>query len=246
MDEDVAPSSGASVLQGLVLSSAPLEEHLRELTRVLAGTREQGLSCGITVRLGDRSPYTIGSSDELASRLDHVQQQAGDGPSLYALFQAVPVALHDMTQATQWPDFQRQANVEGVSSAVAIPMRSDHSTWWNPVAVLSLYVRDRSLTDNDYRWAEEFAERISGTVILAAWLYERDQLTQNLQAALISRTMIDRALGVLMAQDRCDAEHAFDRLRSFAQNRDLRLYDTAVEIVTSVSGQEPTTGSPAL
>lgn len=245
MDEDVASSSGASALQGLVLSSAPLEEHLRELTRLLAGTREPDLSCGVTVRLRDRSPYTIGSSDELASRLDHVQQQAGDGPSLYALFQAVPVALQDMTQATQWPDFQRQANTEGVSSAVAIPMHSESGTWWNPVAVLSLYVHNRPLTDNDYRWAEEFAERVSGTVILAAWLYERNQLTENLQVALNTRTMIDRALGILMAQERCDAEHAFDMLRSSAQHRHLRLYDTAVEIITSVSGQEPTTGPPA-
>ena len=54
-----------------------------------------------------------------------------------------------------------------------------------------------------------------------------------------SRAVIDQALGILMGQNRCPAAEAFDILRTASQNRNVKLRDVAVQIVTAVSGQPP-------
>ena len=51
--------------------------------------------------------------------------------------------------------------------------------------------------------------------------------------------MIDQAIGVIMAQERCTQTRAFDLLRSASQNRNVKLRDLAAAIVTSVSGEPP-------
>lgn len=51
--------------------------------------------------------------------------------------------------------------------------------------------------------------------------------------------MIDQALGVLMAQQRCGQARAFALLRNASQRRNIKLRELAREIVTSVSGEPP-------
>jgi AmiR/NasT family two-component response regulator len=57
---------------------------------------------------------------------------------------------------------------------------------------------------------------------------------------LASRAVIDQAVGIIMGQNRCTADEAFEVLRSISQNRNVKLRDIAVDMVTSVSGQPPT------
>jgi AmiR/NasT family two-component response regulator len=51
--------------------------------------------------------------------------------------------------------------------------------------------------------------------------------------------VIDQAIGVIMAQERCGQVRAFSLLRSASQNRNVKLCDIAAAIVTSVSGEPP-------
>jgi AmiR/NasT family two-component response regulator len=53
--------------------------------------------------------------------------------------------------------------------------------------------------------------------------------------------VIDQALGVVMGQNRCTADEAFDILRTISQNCNVKLRDVAAEIITEVSGQPPGT-----
>jgi AmiR/NasT family two-component response regulator len=52
-------------------------------------------------------------------------------------------------------------------------------------------------------------------------------LTSQLRTALASRAVIDRALGVIMAQERCTQAQAFAILRSASQHRNVTLPDIA-------------------
>jgi AmiR/NasT family two-component response regulator len=63
--------------------------------------------------------------------------------------------------------------------------------------------------------------------------------TRAAQAALASRAVIDQALGVIMTQQRCSPDEAFDLLRGISQNRNVKVREVAVEIVTAVSGRLP-------
>jgi AmiR/NasT family two-component response regulator len=54
--------------------------------------------------------------------------------------------------------------------------------------------------------------------------------------------VIDQALGVVMGQNRCTADEAFDILRTISQNRNGKLRDVAAEIHR---GQRTTPGTEA-
>jgi len=64
-------------------------------------------------------------------------------------------------------------------------------------------------------------------------------LTDQLRSSLASRTVIDQALGVIMAQQRCTQAQAFAILRAASQNTNVKLRDIAGAIVTGVSGERP-------
>ena len=64
-------------------------------------------------------------------------------------------------------------------------------------------------------------------------------LTEQLQASLASRSVIDQAIGIIMAEQRCTPADAFAILRSASQNRNIKLRRVAEDIVRTVSGQPP-------
>jgi AmiR/NasT family two-component response regulator len=61
---------------------------------------------------------------------------------------------------------------------------------------------------------------------------------------LASRTIIDQALGIIMGQNRCTADEAFDILRAAASHRNIKLRDVAHDMVTRVSGLPPQHSPP--
>ena len=64
-----------------------------------------GMSCGMTMR-PDGRPVTVACSDELASQVDELQYQLGDGPCLHALRQGSVVRIDDTAKRADWPGFQ--------------------------------------------------------------------------------------------------------------------------------------------
>ena len=68
---------------------------------------------------------------------------------------------------------------------------------------------------------------------------ERSEMSAHLQAALASRAVIDHAVVIIMGQNRCTVDDAFEVLRAISQNRNVKLRDVAADLVTAVSGQPP-------
>ena len=99
-------------------------------------------------------------------------------------------------------------------------------------------VRRRFGADQTRR-AEGFAENASGALALALRLSSYAALTDQLRSSLASRTVIDQALGVIMAQERCTHSRAFAILRAASQNRNVKLRDIAAAVVMGVSGEPP-------
>ena len=74
---------------------------------------------------------------------------------------------------------------------------------------------------------------------LAVSQAEQADLAAQLRATLAARAVIDQALGIIMAEQRCSAAQAFDVLRRASQNRNIKVRDIAARIVTGVTGQPP-------
>jgi AmiR/NasT family two-component response regulator len=56
--------------------------------------------------------------------------------------------------------------------------------------------------------------------------------------------VIDQAIGVLMAEERCPADQAFDLLRQRSQHANRKLREVATDVVLRVSGRPPVTPVP--
>lgn len=103
--------------------------------------------------------------------------------------------------------------------------------------------RDTFVVEHQRR-LEIFAAQASGALELAAQQIRDTELRADLEQALSSRSVIDQALGIIMGQQRCAADQAFDLLRRRSQSGNRRLRDVAAQLVTSTTGGPPQLGRP--
>jgi GAF domain-containing protein len=223
-------------LHEILLGAPGLEEFLAEVTRRAAGAVKSVQSCGVSIRPTARSRRISASSDDLAGRLNHLQYEVDDGPSLTAARGNVTVVVEDVANDLRWPLFSRRASAEGAGATLAVPL----SVQGSAIGALSLYADGpRVFDEGDQTRARQFAEQAAVAVALALRLAEREEHCRNLEAALASRTTIDQALGILMGQRRVNAFEAFDVLRRMSQRSNVKLRDVAAALITEVSGEPP-------
>jgi transcriptional regulator with GAF, ATPase, and Fis domain len=231
-DEVAASIAG---LQKALLSTETVEEFLRELVTQAARLVAGGLSCGMTLGSQQRA-FTVACSDEIAAEVDEAQYALGTGPCLESMRSGVPVRVDDTRADRRWAQVTQRAAELGVRSVLALPLAVDGE----PAGALNLYApAPDAFGEPETRRAEQFAEHGSGALALASRLASYAALTGQLRASLASRAVIDQAVGVIMAQERCTQAKAFAILRTASQHRNIKLRELAGEIVTSVSGEPP-------
>jgi hypothetical protein len=109
-------------------------------------------------------------------------------------------------------------------------------------AAINLFAsRPHAFSSQDIDDAESYAENASKTLRLALRIAQLTDARNNLAAAMESRTTIDVATGVIMAQNRCSQESAFKILRSASNTRNVKLREIATGIVASVAEGQPLT-----
>jgi GAF domain-containing protein len=227
-------------LQGALLSTQSVEQFLHEMAVLAARLVSGGLSCGMTMQSNGR-PVTVACSDPVAAQVDEVQYQLDDGPCLHAMRDGHMVRIEDTAEKAGWPEFETQAASYGIRSCLALPLSADGK----PVGALNLYARTASAFGAaETRRAENFAENASGALTLAIRLASHAALIEQLRSSLTSRTVIDHALGIIMAREHCTQARAFAILRTASQNSNVKLRDIASAVVTSVTGEPPQPAAP--
>lgn len=230
-------------LQSALLKTDNVEQFLHELALLAVRTvgEDDGMSCGMALRRQDRPASATACSDPLASAADRVQYQSREGPALHALRHARPVNVHNTATADRWPRFCRQAASLGIRSCYAVPLVNDGE----PVGALMLYARrPGAFGPEETRRAERFARHASGALALSLRMASCTDQNDQLRSSIVSRAVIDQALGVIMATEHCPQDKAFALLRSVSQNTNVKLRDLAATIVTRVSGEPPQPAAP--
>jgi GAF domain-containing protein len=230
-------------LQNALLKTDSVEQFLRELAVLAARTvgEGEGMSCGMALRQRGRPVTAAACSDSVASEADRVQYQSGDGPALHALRHARPVSVHDTQTASSWPRFCLQAASLGIRSCYAVPLIHDRE----PVGALVLYARrPGAFGPQETGRAEKFARHASGALALSLRMASCADQNVQLRSSIVSRAVIDQALGVIMATERCPQDKAFALLQSVSQNTNVKIRDLAATIVTNVSGEPPRPTAP--
>jgi GAF domain-containing protein len=236
MPESAVASSAAAELQQLLFATDDITGFLDQLATLTVKVLPGEVSCGITLRR-DHGALTVASSDSRASQVDEIQYGHDEGPCLHSLATGQVVVVDDLANEDRWGSYRMPALGHGVRSSLSLPLPADGEV----IGALNFYATaPRAFGPAEQLVAGRFADEASRALALAVRLAERSEMSAHLQAALASRAVIDQAMGIIMGQNRCTADEAFEVLRSISQNRNVKLRDIAAEMVTSVSGQPPT------
>lgn len=225
-------------LDDLLLGTATVEDYLADFAARAADRIVPGTECSITLRLraDDRR---AASSSERSARCDQAEIIAGAGPCVTAIDEMRVLAGREVWSDPRWPEWSATTTEVGFRSAAAVPA----SAGPDARIALNLYHDEPGLWDDDgLARAGDFAHEIGRVVALCLRIAEQMVLNEDLSAAMLSRSVIDQAIGIVMAQNRCTAEEAFRILRSASSQRNVKLREIAAAIVHSVTGAEPAAG----
>ncbi|WP_347110140.1 GAF and ANTAR domain-containing protein [Paenarthrobacter sp. S56] len=222
----------------LVLGSEDVEAFLTDLAAFSAESLSNPgpVFCGITV-LRRKRAATAASSDDRARLMDELQN-TNEGPCLTAMDELTPVLVPDLLREDRWPEYVEAAANQGLRSILSVPLLVEGDTR----AALNLYSeRPNAFTEGDVERAEVFASHAAKSLRLALKIAQLSDARNDLQAAMQSRTIIDLAVGAIMAQNHCSQEEAFTILRTASSNRNIKLRHLAQSIIAAVSSGKVTT-----
>ncbi len=227
-------------LQDLILQSGDVEDFLNGLASHSAqslSTPGGAVLCGVTV-LRDRKAATVASSSAHAGRMDEIQYSFGDGPCMTASRQQTTIYVPSLAEDSRWPEYLAVVAEHGIRSILAVPFTLEGDAQ----AALNLYSEKAGTFDAEaIKMAETYTRQASQALRLGLRFAQHIDTASNLRSALESRTVIDLAVGIIMAQNRCSQERAFEILSSASSTRHIKLRDVASTLVASISQEAPNT-----
>lgn len=169
--------------------------------------------------------HVLAASTENTRHLETFQVQRDEGPCTECFATGSPVLVPDLTQETErWPQFTAAAAMAGFVSVHALPMRLREVT----LGAMGLFgASTGTLPADDVRLGQALADVASVAIVQDRDITDRANLNEQLQAALDSRVIIEQAKGVLAQHGDLDMEQAFNALRRYARDHNIRLADAA-------------------
>jgi hypothetical protein len=142
----------------------------------------------------------------------------------------------------RWRSYQRAAAQRGYRSILAIPLLEDRDA----AATLTFFATSpEAFDDTAVAACEALAVRAAKVVRLAVRLESAQGVNRDLLQAMRSRSVINVATGILMAQSRCSQSEAFELLAKVSNTRNVKLRIVAEEILQRFDGDPVGTASGA-
>jgi GAF domain-containing protein len=226
---------GLAELSALMLSVPDVEKAIADVTVVVAAMLPGDPVVAVTIRRGG-DVSTVAATDAHTMLVDEIQYDNGLGPCLQALQTGEPVHVPDLARERRWGAYASRVLAHGVGSVYSHPFRGGGQV----VGALNLYAaRPHGFDSQSRRMIALTSEHIGTLLDAVVRASEQTRLTEQLRQALESRSVIDQALGIVMARQRCDRTTAFAVLRTASQHRNVRLAELAARIVSTVGGSAP-------
>jgi hypothetical protein len=214
----------ARLQEGDVDPSATLRRIVDYATTLVAGCSGAGLT--VLTADGDEVAAT---TDDRVERCHAVQfGDQGAGPAREAMRFREPRRSVDLEAETRWPRFVDTARAAGFRSCLALPLPSDR----HGASALNLYAAaPETFAGTTFDVALLFAAQ-GGVALDNVELFRRSQeMVTHLHRTLTTRSLIERAKGVLMGQQEISSDDAFALLRQESQESHRKLRDVAVALL---------------
>ncbi|MER6416224.1 GAF and ANTAR domain-containing protein [Streptomyces humidus] len=193
------------------------------LERITASATDLVDGCdaaGILV-LRDRKAETLAPTDQLVLESDRLQERLGEGPCFDVARRVEGERVFRIADLTgeqrRWPAYAPGAHALGVGSMMGFLLFTEDED----LGALNLYSRK----------AGAFTE----TSELAGWLlashaavaFSSARTHAQMEQAVATRHAIGEAMGILMGSHRISEDQAFDVLRRYSQENNVKLREVA-------------------
>jgi len=220
-------AGGLAGLSSLLTAHRPLSETLEQVAAFGVRAIPGADGVGLTMLEDDRA-QTVVASHDFVHDVDDVQYGLGEGPCLLAVQTRAIQTSGSLGGEARWPRFGPRVGRMGVHSVLSLPLLLPDRV----VGALNVYAHGKDTFGPDaVRIGESFARPAAVAVYNAQILARSQQLADQLRQALVSRAVIDQALGIIRSRTGADAEEAFDRLRTMSQSQHVKLAELAQSLV---------------
>ncbi|HUR52209.1 MAG TPA: GAF and ANTAR domain-containing protein [Mycobacteriales bacterium] len=186
-------------------------------------------SAGLLLADPRGSLHVVAASSERTEDLEAFQVQRSQGPCHDCYNDGLPVLVADLARAAdRWPEFVPHALGLGFSSVHAVPLRLRG----NVIGAMGLFgTTPGALNEEDLRLGQALADVATIALVQERAAADSAALNEQLQHALDSRVMLEQAKGVLSYSGELDMPAAFEVLRRYARNHNLKIADVAAALV---------------
>ena len=201
-------------------------------------------SAGILLADAQRDLRVVASTNEQTEWMELLQLQADEGPCVECFRTATPVSVVDLSETTRrWPRFAAAlADRECYRSVHALPLRLRGE----PIGTLNLFHRRPGpLPPADLALGQALADTATIGILSERAINRGEVLNEQLQTALNSRVIIEQAKGVLAERGSIGMDAAFDRLRGYSRNHNLKLSDVGRQVIESDLATAVLAGRPS-
>lgn len=170
---------------------------------------------------------SLGSTSDIADRLDEVQGARGEGPCFDAATDELVNRTDDFATDHRWPHFAATAVELGVRSNLSMRLYGSDRT----AGALNVF----STQPNAFTAESEAIGLVLASHVATAILASRN--SEQLQSAVLSRDTIGQAKGIIMERFGIDDLQAFNLLRRLSQTENVPLPQIAQQVIDTRSNQ---------
>ena len=230
--DPIDPTGAISELSRLVLADCGISDVLPDIVQ-LAQRRIDGAEEASITLVRNKKAGTVASTGPLALELDELQYETGYGPCLDAGRANEVMHITDSAREHRWPKYIPVARTQGLGSSLSIPLPVENYL----IGALNLYSRTPdSFTDEVVTLGESLSAHLTAALTSAESAQRHRDRADNLARAMESRAVIEQAKGMIMVQRKCTSSDAFDLLRQYSMEQNVKLRDMAASIVAGGSG----------
>jgi transcriptional regulator with GAF, ATPase, and Fis domain len=172
----------------------------------------------------------MASSTEEVRLLELLQIQTDEGPCLDCARTGNSVVADQLTESSPWPTFARASIARGYGAVMALPLRLRKET----IGGINLFrAQPQSIDEDGLRIAQALADIATIGILQQRSIHRTSLLAEQLQSALDTRLTIEQAKGVLAERAHLSMESAYERIRAYARNNNLKLSAVAEAIASS-------------
>lgn len=196
-----------------------------------------GVGLGLRARLAEET-VVLGWPESQAVDLLRFELAEGCGPGFECELALRPVEVGDRDVGARWSAYVAQARAAGVRRTVAVPVLDNGTCIGSVTFFGSDHLDDSELRDHCAALVtklEALAAHVGVLLANAAALSAGQRTIEQLREAMVSRSVIEQAKGVLMAREQIDAETAWQYMVRISQRSHRKLRDISADIVCRAS-----------